>query len=422
MHRCQGLTRISLLLLSGLAWPGCAERPAPPAGATAEARGADRIAAFERPEALVAGASRRLADNIDAADIGREFGVPDSWTPYPDTYWPYVYEGTDWRWNPRARDPRSPIEKYMIITAPYALEAAKEWEHQNHGTGVHGVEPWYGHCPGWAAAATSSAPILHAVLAGADGWGGLTACSEGQPGCVRFEIGDVNALMAEIYVDGPAALIGGFCNAKPSEIPRDRYGRILREGCDGVNAGSLLIAVSTLLRRYQRPFVMDVQRPASTDEVWNQPAYRYHVYDYHPLTTSEAANLVAHGTSAGAETSYRWNPAARGFAFVDLGVRFVGEESPHLVFSPPGGRPRYEVRVAAVIELDADPTSPGASILGGEYLDLPASSASRLSVAPFLWVSLGAGPEDLPWTVGGTHHNPYVRPSLVSQLMALGQR
>ena len=421
MHRCSGLTRISFLLLFGLAGPGCGDPPAPRADPIGHTREADTIGAFERPEALVAGASRRLADSIGAADVGQDFGVPDSRAPYPDTYWPYVYEGTDWRWNPRGSDPRSPIEKYMVITAPYAMDAARAWEHRNHGTGVSGVAPWYGHCPGWAAAATSNAPILHPVLAGADGMGGIMPCLEGQPGCVRFEIGDVNALMAEIYVDGPASYIGGFCNAKPSDIPRDQHGRVLREGCDGVNAGSLLVAVATLLRRYQTPFVIDVQRPSATDEIWNQPAYRYHVYDYHPLTTSEAANLVARGATTGAETLYRWNAAARGFAFVDLGIRFVGEVSPQLVFSAPGNRARYELRVATVIELDADPASPGASIIGGEYLDLPASHADRLTVPPFLWMSQGPGREDLRWDVGGAHHNPYVRPSLVKQLMALGQ-
>ncbi len=175
------------------------------------------------------------------------------------------------------------------------------------------------------------APILHPVFAGADGRGGIAACREGDWGCVRFEIGDVNALMAEIYIDGPSALIGAHCNTPVHAIPRDRFGRVLKAGCSGVNAGSLLVAAATLLKRNQIPFAIDAQSPDKTAEIWNQPTYRYHVYDYHPITAAEAANLVARGAKAGPETAYRWNPAARGFAFVDLGLRFVGEEGPHLL-------------------------------------------------------------------------------------------
>ena len=64
--------------------------------------------------------------------------------------------------------------------------------------------------PTWTA--TTNAPILHPVFAASDGAGGLVACREGSQGCVRFEIGDINALMAEVYLDAPASLIGSKCN------------------------------------------------------------------------------------------------------------------------------------------------------------------------------------------------------------------
>jgi hypothetical protein len=413
MHRRSAWVCISLLLSAGC-------DASPRADALGEAGEAQRIGAHERPEQLVATASRLLADTISAADIGQEFGVPPERVPYPDTYWPFVNGGTDFRWEQRGRDVRSPLEKYMAITNPYATETAKGWELFNHGPFVPGVSSWNGHCPGWAAAATTNLPILHPVFAGSDGHGGIVGCHEGESGCVRFEIGDVNALMAEVYLDGPTSIIGANCHLPFWAIPRDYYGRVLAAGCDGVNAGSLLVTLATLLKRYQVPFVMDLQKPTKTDEVWNQPAYRYRVYDYRPLTRGAATNLVAHGRTGGPDASYLWDSAARGFAFADVGLRFVGEHGPNReVF--PGAKSTYELRVAVVIELDADPESPSATIIGGEYLDLPSSHASRLDVTPYVWVARGPGPENLSLQANGTHHNPYVRPSVVAKLIALGQ-
>lgn len=408
---------ISFFLTAGVA--GC-DTSLPPAP-VGEADEAIAIHQRERPEALVAAASRRLADNITADDIGRDFGIPAERAPYPDTYWPFMQGGADTRWNPRGRDPRTPIEKYMAITNPFATDYAKLWEYVHHGPGAPGVEPWCGHCAGWAAAAMANAPIRHAVNAGSDGYGGIVPCAEGDYGCVRFEIGDINALMAEIYLDGPSSVIGTPCSTKVHAIPRDRFGRILKAGCAGVNAGSLLVVASTLLKRYQIPFAIDAQNPKTTAEIWNQPTYRYHVYDYQPITMAEAANLVVRGTRTGPETAYRWNAAAKGFAFLDIGLHFVGESGPHVLMLS-GDQSTYEMRVAAVIELDADARDASAMILGGEYLDLPGSGANRLAVSPFLWVTRGHGPEGLSVYAGSTHHNPFIRPSIVKQLISLGQR
>ena len=230
--------------------------------------------------------------------------------------------------------------------------------------------------------------------------------------------------MAEIYLDGPYALIGATCNLPAFAIPRDMFGRVLARGCDGVNAGSLLVAASTLLKHHRVPFTIDLQKPATTDQIWNQPTFAYHVYDFHPLHRRRGREpRRARGPPAPAPDAparYPWNPAARGFAFVDLGLRFVGEHGPNVTVFP-GTKSTYELRMSAVIELDADASDPRAAIIGGEYLDLPENHANRLDVAPYMWVSRGPGPEMLsPW-VGGDHHNPFVRPSLVRRLMAMGQ-
>ncbi len=46
----------------------------------------------------------------------------------------------------------------------------------------------------------------------------------------------------------------------------------------------------------------------------------------------------------------------------------------------------------------------------------------RRGIPPFLWVAKGTGAESLPTTVNGDYHNPYIKPSAVKQLIALGQR
>jgi hypothetical protein len=77
-------------------------------------------------------------------------------------------------------------------------------------------------------------------------------------------------------------------------------------------------------------------------------------------------------------------------------------------------------RFVAVLELDADPSSPAANIIGGEFLNDASSGADRLSVPPFVWISNGPGSGNLSTSVNGNNHNPYLKPSLVQQLVALG--
>ena len=106
--------------------------------------------------------------------------MPEGGCPTPDTYWPFVLGGANAVWNPRGRDPRPPISKLMLITYPHQLMEAEAWEIQFHGPAEPGVAPWHGHCPGWSAAATTNAPILHPVFAGSDGRGGIVALPRGR--------------------------------------------------------------------------------------------------------------------------------------------------------------------------------------------------------------------------------------------------
>src|SRR5262249_10546073 len=152
----------------------------------------------------------------------------------------------------------------------------------------------------------------------------------------------------------------------------------------------------------------------NTDQIWNQPAFRYHVYGFETLTTSQAANLVASGTETGTMTSYPFNSLAKGFVKVDFGIQWVSENGPNT--EPVSGLDSAsETRMVAVIELDADASNPNANVIGGEYLDDENAGADRLTTPPFVWRAVDTGPENLPLT-GTRGHNPYVKPSLIKQL------
>ncbi len=410
--------RISMVVAAGGFLAGCSA-PTETAPTTNNPGGkGDAIGGFEDPNGLVPNASRTLADNIGAGDVGMTFGTDDNNIPYPDTYWPFTEDGIDAKWN--GSDTPSALEKYMGIANASQVAAAKAWEHNNHGAGVPGVAGWWGHCPGWTGASMANAPIKHAVYATSDGNGGFTACNAGDAGCVKFEVGDINALMAEVYVDGNSSFIGARCDTSPSDIKRDANGRIIQEGCDGVNPGSLMIVAGAIMKGQHKPFTIDAQSTFNTDQIWNQPAYRYTVNRFQPLTQAQAANLVVHGTLDGDQTKYQWNDQAQGFALVDLTLSWVSERGPNTdVVS--GAESTRQTRMVAVIELDKDASDASAQIIGGEYVEDASVGSNRLTVPPFLWTIQGPGPEDLDTSVGGNSHNPYLKPSLVQQLIALGQ-
>jgi hypothetical protein len=421
-------SRIVLLVLAPFAAlalaTGCSSAASPAAlpGApnAAPAAPVDAISKSDDPTHLDGTASTLLADVISAKDVAQTFGTPDDKIPYPDTYWPFVNEGVDAHWLTRTS---SPLEKFIGLTAPTSLSDAKDWEHANHGRGVKDVQDWFGHCPGWTAAAMLNAPVQHAVRAKLGADGNLAQCASDDRSCTKFEVGDINALMAEIYVDAKTAFIGNRCDTAPADIARDQFGRIVRsgKGCQGLNPGSLLVVLADRMKKQNLPVAIDAQNDMNTDQIWNQPAYRYTVNAFETLAEAEAANLVATGSRDGDLTKYQWNDNAKGFARVDLTIHWVTEHGPNLQpFS--GARSTKLTRVAAVIELDGAADAATTKIIGGEYLDDSDAMADRLTVPPFVWVATAAGPETLANTVNGNHHNPFVKPSLVLQLATFGRQ
>lgn len=386
---------------------------------------ADQISGNDDPSGILRNAERTLDKLITRADIGETFGLDDDKVPYPDTYWPMVDDGIAVTWVEQSGeacastnacdDPQpSPLAKYMQLMDPANAEAATAWEIEHHGSKVPNVADWFGHCPGWTAAATTFAPITRPLLAARSG-SGVRRCIDGEEGCVKFEIGDLNALQAEVYNNARSGFIGARCDTEPSKIERDEFGRIVRTGagCQGLNPGAMLIVATNMLKLDKQAFGVDAQNEFNSDQIWNQPAYRYTVNHFEELTRKEAANLVAHGTKTGDQTKYLWNSLARDFVLVDFTMHWVTETPGPNTEVVSGLDSSKETRMVAVIELDRDSRDPEAQIIGGELIDDEDAGADRLRNHPFVWKAFSVGPDD------GRGHNPFVKGGVVNQLVQL---
>ena len=405
--------KIFTYLTAALLASACAVEDGEPADEMTDGAGgkADQISGNDDPSGLLAGAERRLSALISASDLGKTFGVDDDDIPYPDTYWPMVDDGIAVEWMPGQP---SPLAKFVGLTAPSSLQQAIDWEIQRHGSKVPGVASWFGHCPGWVAAATLNKPVTGPVWV-KKGAGGLEKCAPGAAGCTKFEIGDVNAIAAEIHEGAVSRFIGARCDTDPTDIQRDEFGRIVRNGtgCKGLNAGAMLIVMGNLLKMQQKPFAIDAQNEFNTDEIWNQPAYRYTVNRFEALSEAEAANLVASGgaSKTGGHSDYIWNTSAAGFVFVDVTLHWVSETSGPNTTVVSGAETTRTTRMVTVIELDRPASDSAARVVGGEYLDDDRVGADRLRVAPFAWLALDIGPD--------SRHNPFVSGAAGKQLLAI---
>jgi hypothetical protein len=377
---------------------------------------------------LGSGYEMRLASVISPADKGKTFGVDDAHVPYPDTYWPFLVKdgdqvysrnGIDDRW--QGKDESSPLEKYMGLVDPDKAAQAKKWEAENHGEKVPGVADWFGHCPGWTAASMLNAPIHEPISVKRDG-GKLVKCSSSnESGCTTFEVGDLNALEAEVHLDAVGGFIGARCDTKPASVPRDDNGRITKAGCRGLNPGSFVIVMANRMKNIKnaanfvpKPFAINAQNDDNTDQIWNQPAFRYTVNDAAAISEEQAIQLTNKaGVGRSLPTRYAWNNDAKGFFRVDISLQWVSENGPNKEFVS-GLDSAQTTRFAAILELDGDPNNPATRIIGGEFLDDPSIGASRLKVAPFVWTADGLPPDSARGS-----HNPFVKGSDVQRLVQL---
>jgi hypothetical protein len=365
---------------------------------------------------------------ISPADVGKTFGLDDDHIPYPDTYWPFKFtdqggkvvakNGIDDRW--QNQNELSPLEKFMGLFDGGHTKDAQKWEADNHGVNVPGVQSWFGHCPGWTGSSMVNAPLTQGVSVKSDG-GNLVACQDGDQGCTTFEIGDINALEAEVFVDGESTFLGARCDTAPAKIKRDANGRVLQQGCRGMNPGALMVIFANKMKNIKndpnfkpKAIAIDAQNQFNTDQIWNQPSYRYQVNAAKAMSESEAIAAIVKKPPIPAK--YPFNPNAKGWFKVDIGIKWVQENGPNRE-PVSGAESTQTMRFSAVLELDGDPSSASTKIIGGEFIDDPSAGANRLVVPPFVWTTTGPGPEDTQ------DHNPFVKSSKVMQLvkMALGQ-
>lgn len=237
------------------------------------------------------------------------------------SYWPVYQDGINYRW--QGADLLSPAEKYdkafngwepdadFMDLKPFDLDTCefdeayyeqlgKAADHvtrnngnyrahngidddgdgvsdrdecSQHGdvTDYDGIETWFGICHAWAPAAVLEVEPLKAV----------------EHNGVKFETSDMKALLIQQYDRTSAYMMGGRCNE--NELERDDTGRIIKEECRDLNAGSWHVAITNLLGNDRRAFVIE---RTTNYEIWNQPLIGYKITAQNEITLEEAISLL----------------------------------------------------------------------------------------------------------------------------------
>jgi hypothetical protein len=389
------------------------------------------------------------------------------WDVFASTWWPQSKNGTAWRWQPGASqdyedlsdvDRLSPMEKYDLMFYPgqpkvvpavsnckyrdYVEDPANcertdrpeltvagpatQWELQNQGL-YQWVEPegWWGHCNGWASYAVAEplgAPKRDIRVRVENDQ--IVECVEDPQaeGCMLWRMGDIEALMSELYFSDQATVSGVRCNTMPDEMERDEYGRPVDPACRDLNPGSFHAAVVGFFNRGARHLVTGEQeaKPAFiidhdyANEVWNFPLYRYEVLDDVEVTAEEANELVgANGTS------YVFNPAAQSFRRIKLAYWMISDDVPIPELLKPADQrnvPQHRVELNYVLELGANDR-----ILGGEWIQdpvVPWGPNSKELHPDFMWMSVGHVGFGENWDdLGGNSDNPFIAYSKARSLL-----
>lgn len=374
---------LSLTLLAPLAIGGCGN-PDDFDGDRPEVTGTllqpEAFNGYTDPAALVGLISSGTLMNADAlvptSSIGRTVSVATEARPFSSSYWPMVDDGINARW--QGSTIPSPAEKYgQLFLDSATTQRLVTYISENHGKKVPGVQSWFGICQGWTASAINELAPKHAAVVRKvtrpDGTVGIQACAvPTDSGCVRFEPGDITALLAEAYAAADSRFIGYRCDTKPASFKYDSAGRVQLPNCRS-NAGTLFLTATNFIGRAHRAFAINA---VNNDEIWNQPAFAYKITTYQKVTALQAAQLVNPG-----QTSYTFNTAAKDFRRATMTLTWTVEADPTVGTPPP-------VRTASgtydmIVELDSL-----GNVLGGEWI-----GASKTNHPPFFWAPVAPGLE-----------------------------
>ena len=257
-------------------------------------------------------------------------------TPWTGSYWPYVGDGINARWQAdrgmSAQDSwrgLSPAEKYDIAfngwippegfqelspmdahtcefdEAYYqALGPAADWTHRNKGLGrlTNGIDDDRdGTMDADECAEHSEGPssTSRRELDGLETWWGIchawapAALMEQQPlgpvtrNGVTFDTADLKGLIMQQWDRTRAYGVGGRC--EEAEIERDDTGRVLTDECRDLNAGSWHVIVTNFIGMNKKGFVIE---RTTNYEVWNQPLFGYKITEQREITLDEAHQLL----------------------------------------------------------------------------------------------------------------------------------
>jgi len=300
--------------------------------------------------------------------------------PWVGNRWRMANDGVAWRW--QGEGIQSPAEKYAEAF-DHDPSYIVNWERTHHGTAERDPEPWWGHCNGWAAAALLIQEPQHAV----------------QLNGVQFEVGDIKALVIEVFFGTSGKMLGYRCYGDDLEL--DDRGVPLNNRCADTNAGAFHVVVANLLGLQSEGLVFDM---ASGSEVLNHVATGYRT-DITTITSAEAAETVGCPSD-----EYCLNPRARHFQLVSTELEYLPEDSVEPSLEPVGGSYGY-LRTAYysyVLELDID-----RRIIGGAWV-----GDSRVDHPDFLWVPRNSWEEIADWATRSVS-NSYINYNEVMQLHAL---
>jgi hypothetical protein len=166
-------------------------------------------------------------------------GKPEP-TPWAGYWFPYTSNGIA-----GGRGGSSPAGKYDAVRG--RKTNAQGWEVGNHGSGVRGVQGWWGHCNGWcAAAALFPEPSVPSKVNG-----------------ITFDVADIKALLSEAGMEAGSDFFGTrveFGVGTQSPIYQD------------VVPGQVFLILMNYVGRLKHPVLIDRY---TLDQVWNQPLVGY---------------------------------------------------------------------------------------------------------------------------------------------------